>query len=337
MLQLIGPAVLGGRALRGVPLHLSKAARLRLAWMDFYERHDQNARLTCRRFGIAPETWYRWKRRWDPHNLRSLEDRSCRPRKTRAPTWTWEQEEAVRELREQYPRWGKDKLAVLLRRRGRTLAVSMVGRILTRLKASGRLVEPLPPVGKRRRRWRPRPHAVRKPFDHAIRAPGDLVELDTKDLQPLPGVRLKQFTARDVVSRWDVVSIHRRATASAARLFLDELLQRMPFPVRGIQVDGGSEFKAAFESECQRRHLPLFVLPPRSPKLNAHVERSNRTHSEEFLDVYDLPWTVAELNLKLRRWEHIYNHVRPHQALGYLTPREFLDRYRRTKEVSRRC
>jgi len=38
---------------------------------------------------------------------------------------------------------------------------------------------------------------------------------------------------------------------------------------------------------------------------------------------------------------HVYNHVRPHQALGYLTPREFLERWRRssrrTKEVSPRC
>jgi len=26
----------------------------------------------------------------------------------------------------------------------------------------------------------------------------------------------------------------------------------------------------------------LFVLPPRSPRLNGHVERTGRTHKEEF-------------------------------------------------------
>src|SRR6516164_9619385 len=52
----------------------------------------------------------------------------------------------------------------------------------------------------------------------------------------------------------------------------------MPFPIRALQVDGGSEFAAEFEQACQQRGLYLFVLPPRSPKLNGAVERANRTH-----------------------------------------------------------
>jgi hypothetical protein len=49
-------------------------------------------------------------------------------------------------------------------------------------------------------------------------------------------------------------------------------------PVKALQVDDGSEFAAQFELACQQKQLPLFVLPPKSPKLNAHVERSHRTH-----------------------------------------------------------
>lgn len=52
------------------------------------------------------------------------------PRRRRRPSWAAGQAEAVRELRERYPRWGKAKLAVLLRRAGTDLSVSMVGRIL---------------------------------------------------------------------------------------------------------------------------------------------------------------------------------------------------------------
>jgi putative transposase len=33
------------------------------------------------------------------------------------------------------------------------------------------------------------------------------------------------------------------------------------------------------------RRLHLFVLPPRSPKLNGAVERANRTHTEEFYQI----------------------------------------------------
>lgn len=318
---------------------LSRRARVRLKWFDYYEAHGANAALVCRRFGIGRETFYRWKRRYNPKDLTSLEDRSSLPRERRRRTWTPEQVEAVRKMREEYPGWGKDKLKRLLDKQAVPLSVSRVGRILSYLKARGVLREPLRAVKARGRTWR-RPYAVRKPRDYPVEAPGDLVQLDTLDVRPEPGVVLKQFTSRDVVSRWDVLELAYRATARTARRLLDAILERMPFPVRAIQVDGGSEFMAEFEEECRARGILLFVLPPRSPKLNGAVERANRTHTEEFYDFSSADPTVAGLGAELRAWETVYNTVRPHQALGYLTPREFLDRYHqqhRGKEgVSRR-
>src|SRR5262249_29982950 len=120
------------------------------------------------------------------------------------------------------------------------------------------------------------------------------------------------------------VHVHARATATAAAHFLELVRTRMPFPLRAIQVDGGAEFFAEFEQACQRRGRRLFVLPPRSPKLNGHVERAQRTHTEEFYEVTELEWTVPAVNRPLPEWERIYNTIRPHQALGYRTPREFL-------------
>jgi transposase InsO family protein len=144
------------------------------------------------------------------------------------------------------------------------------------------------------------------------------------DLRPLPGVVLKQFTARDVISRWDVLEVHERATARLATQFLDTLQARLPFGLRAIQVDGGAEFCADFETACQQRGIRLFALPPRSPKLNGAVERAQRTHTEEFYEVTPCAWTVDALNAELRQWEHTYNTIRPHQALGYRTPLQFL-------------
>jgi len=135
---------------------------------------------------------------------------------------------------------------------------------------------------------------------------------------------LKHFTARDVVSRYDVLEVHTQARATTAAHFLDALESRMPFPIRAIQVDGGSEYQAEFETECQKRALLLYVLPPRSPKLNGAVERAQRTHTEEFYEVYDGDLEIKPLNSALQGWEYVYNHVRPHQSLAYLTPVEFL-------------
>jgi len=123
----------------------------------------------------------------------------------------------------------------------------------------------------RKRQW-PRPYAIRKPKEYLANQPGDIVEVDTLDVRPLPGIILKHFTAHDVISRWDVVSVYSRANVSTTAHFLDTLESRMPFPVRAIQVDGGAEFEAIFEEECQRRDIKLFVLPLRSPKPNGGVE-----------------------------------------------------------------
>lgn len=57
-------------------------------------------------------------------------------------------------------------------------------------------------------------------------------------MRPLPGVMLKHFTARDMVSRWDVLEVHPKATAATAKGFLDSLVSRMPFTIKALQVDG---------------------------------------------------------------------------------------------------
>jgi transposase InsO family protein len=98
----------------------------------------------------------------------------------------------------------------------------------------------------------------------------------------------------------------------------------MPFGIRAISIDNGSEFMADFETACQTRGIALFVLPPRSPKLHGAVERANRTHTEEFYEVTTAEPDLAAFQVELLAWERVYNTIRPHQSLGYLTPAEYL-------------
>jgi putative transposase len=269
---------------RRIPPDLSRIARARLEMLDWHREHGENVARTARHFGYSRPTMYRWLARFDRYRLETLEDRSSRPARRRRPTWTLAELTAVRRLRERYPRWGKDKLAVLLRRDGIRLSVSMVGRILDRLRRTGELREPARRrISARTRAWR-RPHAVRKPAGFVAARPGDLVQVDTLDVRPLPGLVLKQFTARDVVSRWDVLELRTSASARSAVAILDALAARMPFGVRALSVDNGSEFMAEFEQACADRDIALLTLPPRSPKLNGGVERANRTHTEEFYE-----------------------------------------------------
>jgi len=176
---------------------LSRAAQGRLQWMLFYYFNGRNAARTCRRFAISRQTFYRWKRRFDRHDVTTLEERSHRPRSVRQPTWAPALAERVLSLRQQYPRWGKDKLVVLLAREKCRVSTSMVGRILVYGKRRGVLHEPPKPALLRqaRRKLRKRPWAIRKPKYWRVEQPGDLVEIDTKEIRMRRGVLLKHFSA----------------------------------------------------------------------------------------------------------------------------------------------
>jgi transposase InsO family protein len=314
---------------RNSTVELSAKAAERLRWVKAWRALTANglsSQQAAEALQLSRATLYRWERRMKDQGLRGLEDRSRRPKNCRRPQWSPELSEAVQKYREQYG-WGKEKLVVLLKRDGWQTSASTVGRILSRLKRRGMLREPLRNGIRTHKRSPRRPYATRKPREYVVRRPGDLVQVDTLDVRPLPGVVFKQFTARDMDSRWDVVEAYGSATSGNASKFLETLLRRSPYPVRAIQVDGGSEFMAQFEQACAEKKLRLFVLPPRSPKLNGHVERAQRTHTEEFHDRYMGELKLPQLNKALEEWEYVYNHIRPHYSLAMKTPAEYLEEH----------
>lgn len=107
-------------------------------------------------------------------------------------------------------------------------SISTVGRTLTRLRARGALREPAIVRAAQQRRWRrgPRPYARRKPWTFIPRAPGDLVQIDTMWVEVLPGLRRVHFTARDVISRKDVLAAHSRMTSTLAAQVLQAAVTR---------------------------------------------------------------------------------------------------------------
>ena len=256
-----------------------------------------------------------------------LEPRSRRPRRTRPKTWTSPLIRAVERLRDDYPMWGRAKIGPLVRAQGLEASDSTVGRILASLVARGRVQ----PVARLRRSPKPRHsyrrrHAVRLPKGLKPAKPGAVVQIDTVFVTLAPGKAIKHFTAYDPVAKWTVAKAVGRATAHAASLFLDKVLEEMPFPLQAIQVDGGSEFKAEFETACQAKGLILYELPPKRPQLNGAVERCNGAWRYEFYGVYELPRTLEQLNPLLDSFQHLYNHHRPHGALDGLTPAVHLAR-----------
>src|SRR3989304_62230 len=152
---------------------LSRGAQCRLKVIRWHENQGRNVTRTAAHFGYSRPTIYAWLKRYKragPKGLagptrsnrpgpRALEDHTRRPQNLRKATWSTGLERRVLALREQYPRWGKDKLVVLLRRQGLVVSTSMVGRILGHLKDTGQLIEPLP-ARRKSKKYPPRPYAI---------------------------------------------------------------------------------------------------------------------------------------------------------------------------------
>jgi transposase len=120
---------------------LSPGAAHRLKIIRWHEAHGSKVSLTARHFGFSRSTLYIWLKRYRESGPRGLEEHSRRPHCFRQRTWTEVEVDMVGRLRRQHPRWGKDKLVVLLHARGFQISVSRVGRILAYLKKSGHIRE----------------------------------------------------------------------------------------------------------------------------------------------------------------------------------------------------
>ena len=160
-----------------------------------------------------------------------------------------------------------------------------------------------------------------KPKHVAFEKPGDVVQIDTLSISLLPGRAIKQFTAYDPHAKWTVAAPYARATAKNAAEFLKSVRAQMPDPVGAVQIDGGSEFMAEFEQACADAKIPLYVLPPRSPKLNGAVERCNGVWRYA---CSDLPLDIDKIAKRVDAFQHLYNNHRPHGALAGLTPAKYL-------------
>lgn len=274
--------------------------------------------------GICRATYYRYKKRLKDLSNGILPP-SRRPKNLRKPRWGQPEMQLVLRIRRENPTYGKEKIAIILRRdHGQTLSESTVGRILTHLKKKG-LITKSPSALRTKRRRVFKKHARPWSFeDYNTLQLGERVQIDHMTVTK-NGVTLKHFQAWERRSKYIHAAVFSNAKASSAKRFLLNLIDKAPFTIKSIQVDGGSEFMAQFEDACAERHIPLIVLPPNKPQYNGGVERGNRTFREEF---YALPSlledSVRGIQAALSKAVLKYNSYRPHRGLKGLTPFQYI-------------
>lgn len=303
-------------------IEISPEAKRRLKWLDYYRSHGRNASLTCRHFGISPDTFYRWKKRFKPGLLVTLESLSTKPKTFRKSSVPNEVIQQIITLRRKNMALSKYKLEAILRRdNSLSLSPSTIGRILTQ---KGLIEEASIIKGiKRRKRINWKIPRYRISREHRYKSPGYLVQVDTKHLIIL-GHKYYQLTAVDCFTRIGFSKIYTSTGTVNGKDFLISLLMAFPFKVKAIQTDNGHEFLLYFHKECINRGIIHYFSRPKTPTDNTIVERMIQTTEYELwlFDETIIP-EVDYLNSRVSEWFDRYNSYRPHQSLNYLTPMEY--------------
>lgn len=304
-------------------LKLSKIARQRLEWFIYYEiKAKNNALLTCRHFGITPKTFYKWQKRFNPLNLRLLEDQGKAPKHTRQWQVTPLEEQRIIQLKKQYIRYGKEKIAVIYQQ--------TFNEKITSWKAQ-RVIEKhslyYHPV-KTARIKRKRQKALKKKRITELQKkqlPGFIICFDAIEII-WNGLRRYIFTAIDRCSKVAFARMYTTKSSYNARDFLQRVYYLLNGRIFNAGHDNGSEFQKYFAQTCKELNIPQYHSRPYTPKDNPVNEKFNQTLKQEFIDLGNFTTDVSIFNRNLTEWLIEYNFHRPHQSLNYSTPIKFTEK-----------
>jgi len=299
---------------------LPKEVSLRLRWFIYYHSKAKgNVSLTCRYFGIARKTFYKWFNRFDENNLMSLTNKSTRPHRVRQKEISIVQENRIISLRKQYIRMGKDKLKILYQHE--------YGESISTWKIQGVIQKYQLYYNKKKasRTRRKRLHGVKKKRITELKKQprgGFLLQIDTI-VKYLNNRKFYILTAIDNVSKIAYARMYTSHSSRTAVDFLKRLNYLLDGQIENVLTDNGSEFAGYFSVACAQLGFNHYHSRLRTPKDNAVNERFNRTLREEFMQLGNFTPKVDTFNKNLTNWLVFYNFKRPHQSLNYLTPISF--------------
>jgi putative transposase len=215
----------------------------------------------------------------------------------------------LKDLAEQYPRFGAPRLCQFVRREDR-YNHKLVERVYREMGLS------------LRRKKRRRLVRERKPMIAAQTANQEwAMDFVTDSLASSRHLRI--LTVVDVFTR-ECLALETDTSIGSLRVVrvLDRILAERGAPLR-IRCDNGPEFTSrAFLAWALERKIELMHIRPGKPIENASIESFNGRLREECLNA---SWfrNLFDARRQIDRWREHYNRVRPHSALDYRTPMQF--------------
>ena len=320
---------------------LTEKAKQKAKVLVFWEKHGLGATIDA--YSVKRSTLFLWKKQFKDNGSvwEALNEKSRAPRTTRKRIWPWEIQQEIRRIRgrEVHPNLGPEKIYPLLKSfcEQKNLQCPESRTIANLIKDMGGLrvfPQRISHFGKIKAIKRQK--VLRKPKGITPQYPGHLVALDTVE-RFVNGCRRYVITFEDIHSRFSFAWATKSHASKAAEEFFGLCLKVFPYSVNFLYVltDNGSEFKKHFSERLKELHLTHYHTYPRTPKMNAHIERFNRSIQEEFIDFKQyLLLNPDEFNQELIDYLIFYNTLRVHHAFqNKLSPIQFIMNWQQSQTI----
>lgn len=299
---------------------MSDVAKFRLHVLEYYYRYGLQPTLTA--FGVKKSTLYDWKTRYErsTKRLSSLVPSSTRPKHLRQMSTDWRLVVFIEQIRKQYGNTGARIIKPFLDEYARSLGIKSLGR--TTIEKVVRRHK-LTFENRNKARQQRKSDRLRTKRSPKMTTPG-YVEMDTIEIRIL-NKKYYFVSLIDVFTKFAQVELIKSRSSRWTREALERFQLKYHHRIHTIQTDNGSEFLGEFDQYLERLGTKHIFTYPRSPKINGVVERFNRTVQEEFIrNSSDLGVDQLRFTTKLNKYLDWYNHKRPHSALGYISPFQFM-------------
>lgn len=330
-------------------VHLSEVdqavIRHRLKVLGFFDQYGNVATLEA--FGVARSTVFLWKQhlKRGGGRLSSLRIGNRTPRQKRRRMVSLAVVSVIRQYRLDHPGVGKEVVAPVAQASAVALgeripSESTVGRVIGDLKHRGELPKyrVTTTINGRTGKLKVRQQQKGKPKLRVPKGvwpttPGERIQIDAIVIF-IQGLKRYVLTAIDVPTRFAFAYAYTTLSSTTSRDFLHKLEAVAPFPILSIQTDNGAEFHKYFAEYAVNRNWPHYYTYPHSPKMNAYVERFNRTIQEQHIG-----WRLTDL-METRHFNHglmdylvWYNTEKPHRGIGRQTPlRYYLNTFTKPRQ-----
>jgi len=308
----------------------SEVAQIRNDVLLFTDKYGIPASVDA--YGISRRTLFRWKYKLKKAHgkLDSLIPQSTKPKTVRCMRTHPKVITFIREIREQYANLGKEKIKPLLdeyclQEGVSTISVSTVGKIIKRYnmqrKTHRYYHNPDSSFAKRKVKYKQKVKRSPKVEDTGY------IEIDTITTF-IQGIKLYVFNAVDIKLKFQFSFGYTTLNSKNSTDFIRRL--ELVYPIKDgikiVQTDNGLEYLGTFHTYLEEKHISHLFIYPRCPKINAYVERANRTLQEEFMEAYiHTKWNgVMVFNRDLMQYLIWYNTKRVHKSLNNQTPINYL-------------